>query len=226
MTSSAGIEYLHPAQIERRSFEIIAEELKNRRNTKTPVSAERSPLEEAILTRVIHTTADFDYDDTLVFTRDAAETGKSLLRNGACIVTDTRMVMAGINKNILKNYGGEVHCFMSDDDVAAAARVNGVTRAQAAVDKAASLSRPLVFAVGNAPTALLRINDLMLSGELDPQLIIGVPVGFVNVEFAKELFLNSPIPCIITRGRKGGSTVAAAIINALLYADRPVDGTV
>jgi precorrin-8X/cobalt-precorrin-8 methylmutase len=214
--SSAGIEYLSPDHIERRSFAIIAEELRIRRGTKVP--AERGPLEERILMRVIHATADFDYDDTIVFTHDAAETGKRLLRDGTCIVTDTRMAMAGINKTVLADYGGEVHCFMSDEDVAAAARANGVTRAQAAVDKAASLSRPLIFAVGNAPTALLRINDLMTSGKLAPRLIIGVPVGFVNVEPAKELFLNSPIPCIIARGRKGGSAVAAAIINALLYA--------
>jgi precorrin-8X/cobalt-precorrin-8 methylmutase len=129
------------------------------------------------------------------------------------------MAMAGINKTALARYGGAVHCFISDDDVAAAAKADGITRARAAVDKAAALSRPLVFAVGNAPTALLRINELVLGGRLEPCLIIAVPVGFVNVEYAKELFLDSPIPCIIARGRKGGSAVAAAIVNALLYVD-------
>ncbi|MDR1353889.1 MAG: precorrin-8X methylmutase [Treponema sp.] len=221
MNNNTAIECLSPPQIERRSFEIIAEELRNRRAAKTPAPAERSPLEETILMRVIHTTADFDYDDNLVFTRDAAAAGKSLLHAGTWIVTDTRMAMAGINKKILDQYGSEIRCFMSDDDVAAAARANGITRAQASVDKAVSLSRPLIFAIGNAPTALLRINDLAASGKLDPKLIIAVPVGFVNVIPAKELFLDSPIPCIIARGRKGGSAVAAAIINAMLYADRP-----
>jgi precorrin-8X/cobalt-precorrin-8 methylmutase len=215
-SGNAGL--LSPEAIERRSFEIIAEELKRRRSAKTPAPAPRGPLEELILTRVIHTTADFDYDDNLVFTNDAAATGRDLLHSGAWVVTDTRMAMAGINKNALAKYGGAVHCFISDDDVAEAARAEGVTRARAAVDKAASLSRPLVFVIGNAPTALLRINDLVLSGKLAAKLIIAVPVGFVNVESAKELFLDSPIPCIIARGRKGGSAVGAAIINAMFYA--------
>ena len=211
-------EFLGPGAIERRSFEIIAEELRNRRGVKVPAPAPRTPLEESILMRVIHTTADFDYEDNLVFTHDAAAVGKTLLHNGAWIVTDTRMAMAGINKDALARYGGAVHCFISDDDVAAAAKTDGITRARAAVDKAAALPRPVIFVVGNAPTALLRINELVLSGKLNPPLIIGVPVGFVNVESAKELFLDSPIPCIIARGKKGGSAVAAAIVNALLYA--------
>jgi precorrin-8X/cobalt-precorrin-8 methylmutase len=219
MKNNDAGEFLGPDAIERRSFEIIAEELRGRRGIKVPVPAPRTPLEELILVRVIHTTADFDYDDNLVFTHDAAAVGQTLLRNGALIVTDTRMAMAGINKNALARYGCAVHCFIADDDVAAAAKANGITRARAAVDKAAALSRPVIFAVGNAPTALLRINELVLSGDLEPKLIIGVPVGFVNVEFAKELFLDSPVPCIIARGRKGGSAVAAAIVNAMLYGD-------
>jgi precorrin-8X/cobalt-precorrin-8 methylmutase len=123
----------------------------------------------------------------------------------------------GINKKVLAKYGGEAFCFMADDDVAAAAEAGGVTRAQASVDKAASLAGPLVFAVGNAPTALIRIHDLIAREALEPSLVIAAPVGFVNVEASKELFLDSPVPCIIARGRKGGSAVAAAIVNALLY---------
>ena len=218
MKNSDNAELLSPETIERRSFEIIAEELRNRRGVKVPAPAPRSPLEELILMRVIHTTADFDYDDNLVFTNNAAAVGKDLLHSGAWVVTDTRMAMAGINKNALAKYGGAVQCFISDGDVAAAARAEGVTRARAAVDKAASLPQPFVFVVGNAPTALLRINELVLSEKLAAKLIIAVPVGFVNVESAKELFLDSPIPCIIARGRKGGSAVGAAIINAMLYA--------
>lgn len=215
---NGGTELLNPGAIERKSFEIIAEELERRRGVKTPSSPPRGPLEEAVLMRVIHTTADFDYDENLVFTHNAAAAGRDLLRSGAWVVTDTRMAMAGINKDALAEYGGAVRCFISDDDVAAAARAEGVTRARAAVDKAASLNRPLVFAVGNAPTALLRINELVSSGKLAAKLVIAVPVGFVNVESAKELFLDSPVPCIIARGRKGGSAVGAAIVNALLYA--------
>jgi len=172
---------------------------------------------------VIHTTADFDFDENLVFTNNAAETALDLLRAGTLIITDTQMAMTGINKKALTRYHGEVQCFMSDDDVAQAAASGGTTRAQAAVDKAASLDRPLIFAAGNAPTALLRLHCLIQAGRIKPRLVIAVPVGFVNVVESKELFMDSPIPAIIARGRKGGSPVAAAIINALLnYTATPV----
>ncbi|MDR2433983.1 MAG: precorrin-8X methylmutase [Treponema sp.] len=213
MKNSLSTEYLDPAEIEKRSFEIIKEELNKRRGTQAP----RTPLEEAVLMRVIHSTADFDYDHNLVFTHDAAAEGVRLLHTGSRIVTDTQMALAGINKKALAKYGGQAFCFISDDDVAAAARAGKVTRSRTSVDKAASLPEPLIFVVGNAPTALLRIHELVVSGTLEPKLIIGVPVGFVNVEASKELFLDSSVPCIIARGRKGGSNVAAAIVNALLY---------
>jgi precorrin-8X/cobalt-precorrin-8 methylmutase len=176
----------------------------------------RSPVEEAIIKRVFHTTADFDFDENLVFTNGAAETALDLLRSGTLIITDTQMAMTGINKKALARYHGEVQCFMADDDVAQAAVSQGTTRAQAAVDKTASLDRPLIFAAGNAPTALIRLHELIQTERIKPRLVIAVPVGFVNVEESKELFMDSPIPAIIARGRKGGSPVAAAIINALL----------
>jgi precorrin-8X/cobalt-precorrin-8 methylmutase len=127
------------------------------------------------------------------------------------------MALSGINKRALAEYGSSVLCFIADDDVARAASVNHTTRSAAAVDKAAALKEPLVFAIGNAPTALLRIRDLVREGALKPEAIIGVPVGFVNVVEAKEAILELDIPCIVAQGRKGGSPIAAAIINALLY---------
>jgi precorrin-8X/cobalt-precorrin-8 methylmutase len=204
--------YIRPEDIERRSFEIIGGELAKRGDRKA-----RTPLEESVIRRVIHTTADFDFDDTMVFTHDAARAAFDLLRSGIDIVTDTMMAMTGINKTVFAKSGGAVRCFIADGDVAEAAKQNGVTRATAAVDKAASLARPLIFAVGNAPTALLRIHELLNRGKLDAKLVIAVPVGFVNVAEAKDLFLTADIPCIIARGGKGGSAVAAAIVNALLY---------
>ena len=139
------------------------------------------------------------------------------IRNGACIVTDTQMAKAGINKNELKKHGGEVFCFMSDDDVREMAKKNHSTRARASMDKAAGLDKPLIFAIGNAPTALIRLYELIQEGKLKPELIIGVPVGFVNVVQSKELIMQCDVPYIVARGRKGGSNVAAAISNALLY---------
>lgn len=205
------MKYTLPADIERRSLEIIAEELRRRD------SPPRSPLETAVLKRVIHTTADFDFAECLVFTHNAAETGRAFLRNGAVVITDTQMARAGINKKTLEQYGGRVRCFIADPDVAEAAQERETTRAAAAVDKAAEQSPSAVFAVGNAPTALIRIAELVREGRLTPGLVIAVPVGFVNVAESKELFMDMPFPCIIARGRKGGSAVAAAIINGLLY---------
>ncbi|MDR2658589.1 MAG: precorrin-8X methylmutase [Spirochaetaceae bacterium] len=205
--------YTKPEDIERRSFEIIGRELAERGNYRV-----RQPLEDAVIKRVIHTTADFDFDDNIVFTYNAAQAAFDFLRSGIDIVTDTMMALTGINKKVLaKAGGGSVHCFMADDDVAETAKRNGTTRAAASVDKAAAAGKPLLFAVGNAPTALVRIHELLNEKKLDAKLVIAAPVGFVNVVEAKELFLDAGIPCIIARGRKGGSAVAAAIVNALLY---------
>jgi precorrin-8X/cobalt-precorrin-8 methylmutase len=209
---------MRPEDIERRSLEIIGKELAERRNGRV-----KPALEDAVIKRVIHTTADFDFDDNIVFTHDAAQAAFDLLRSGIDIVTDTMMALTGINKTAFSKVSGNsarVHCFMADDDVAAAAARDGTTRAAASVDKAASLGKPLIFAAGNAPTALIRIHELINKNILDAKLVIAAPVGFVNVVEAKELFLNAGIPCIIARGRKGGSAVAAAIVNALLYFDR------
>lgn len=210
MERKSKIEYLLPEEIEKRSFEIITEELKKR-----GISL---PSEQEMITkRVIHTSADFDYADTLVYSKDAVAIAKELLKNGADIVTDTNMALAGINKKALAKLGGQAHCFMADEDVARLAKERGVTRAVVSMEKAKNIEKPVVFAVGNAPTALIRLYEMMQESNWHPAFVIGVPVGFVNVEAAKELIMETEIPYIINRGRKGGSNVAAAICNALLY---------
>lgn len=202
-------EPMKPMEIEQRSFEIITELLGNR---------VLDPENELVIKRVIHTTADFDYADNLTFSDHAVQKGIAALKGGCDIVTDTQMAKAGINKTILASLGGEVHCFMSDPDVAQEAKSRGVTRASVSMEKAAALEKPCIFAIGNAPTALLSLEQLMEEGKAAPALIIGVPVGFVNVEMSKELIIAAArAPYIIARGRKGGSNVAAAICNALLY---------
>ena len=202
------IENIKPGDIEKRSFEIITELLGERR---------LEPENEQVIKRVIHTTADFDYVDNLVFSPHAVARGIEALRSGCDIVTDTQMARSGINKTILGRLGGQVHCFMSDADVAAEAKERGITRAFVSMERAAALDKPCIFAVGNAPTALVSLHQLMEAGKLDPALIIGVPVGFVNVVESKELILGDDVPFIVARGRKGGSNVAAAICNAMLY---------
>lgn len=203
------LEKIKPMEIEARSFEIITQILGDR---------VLDPENELVIKRAIHTTADFDYADNLVFSEHAVKTGIEALRAGCDIVTDTQMAKAGINKTILASLGGEVHCFMSDADVAAEAKARGVTRAFVSMEKAARLQKPCTFAIGNAPTALAALEELMEADALHPALIIGVPVGFVNVVESKELILaQHRAPYIIARGRKGGSNVAAAICNALLY---------
>ncbi len=206
-------EYVRPADIEKRSMAIIAEELGDR---------VFDPLQEPVIKRVIHTTADFDYADNLCFSDGAVREGLEALRHGAVIVTDTQMAKAGINKRTAKLYDVSIECFMSDPDVAEAAKQNGTTRAQASMEKAATLygsqrERPLIIAAGNAPTALIALKSLIDEQKIRPALVIGVPVGFVNVVYAKELIMTAGIPFIVARGRKGGSNVAAAICNALLY---------
>ena len=202
------IENIKPMDIEKRSFEIITEILGDRK---------LDPENELVIKRVIHTSADFDYVDNLVFSEHAVTKGIEALRNGCDIVTDTQMARSGINKTILGKLGGEVHCFMSDPDVAAEAKERGITRAIVSMEHAAKLPKPCIFAIGNAPTALISLKEQMDAGILHPALIIGVPVGFVNVVESKELIIASDVPHIVARGRKGGSNVAAAICNAMLY---------
>ena len=202
------LETVKPADIEKRSFEIITELLGDQ---------VLDPVQEPVIKRVIHTTADFSYVESLCFSPQAVERGIQALKDGCDIVTDTQMAKAGINKTILGRLGGHVHCFMSDPDVAALAKERGVTRAMVSMERAAQLEKPCIFAIGNAPTALICLHELIQSGTATPALIIGVPVGFVNVVESKELILTDPVPHIVARGRKGGSNVAAAICNALLY---------
>ena len=204
------IEHLLPEQIEQRSFEIIDGELKKRGIV--------LPKEQEMITnRVIHTTADFECTDTLTFSEGAVGIARELLKKGADIVTDTNMALSGINKRSLAGLGGEVHCYMADETVAKLARERGTTRAAVSMEIAAKIQKPVIFAVGNAPTALIQIYEMMQGSDWRPAFVIGVPVGFVNVEVAKELILQTDVPFIINRGRKGGSNVAAAICNALIY---------
>ena len=202
------LEHIAPMDIEKRSFEIITELLGEKW---------LDPENEPVIKRAIHTTADFDYADNLVFSPHAVQRGMEALRGGCDIVTDTQMAKAGINKTILGRLGGQVHCFMSDEDVAREAKARGVTRAIVSMERAARLPKPCIFAIGNAPTALICLRELIDAGKLNPALIVGVPVGFVNVVESKELILELDTPHIVARGRKGGSNVAAAICNAMLY---------
>lgn len=196
-----------PNEIEKRSFEIIEEELK----------LELDPIKKPIIKRVIHTTADFSYAESLCFSENAVELALDSIKNGASIVTDTNMGKSGINKKALEKFGGQVYCFMADEDVAEKAKESGVTRATISMEKSAQMNEDFIYAIGNAPTALISLYKLIEEQKIAPKLIIGVPVGFVNVVEAKELIMKAKVPYIVARGRKGGSNVAAAICNALIY---------
>lgn len=204
------IEHLRPEEIEKRSFEIISEEL-NSRGIILPKE------QEMVTKRAIHTSADFDYAHTLTYSKDAVAIAQKLILNGADIVTDTNMALSGINKRTLKTFGGEVHCFMADEEVARIAKERGTTRAAVSMEKASKIDKPVIFAVGNAPTALIQLYEMIEAGTFTPAFVIGVPVGFVNVEAAKELIMETDVPYIVNRGRKGGSNIAAAICNAIIY---------
>lgn len=204
------IENVLPQDIEKKSFEIIESELPH------PIDEKLAP----VIKRVIHTTADFDYVDNLYFSKNAFDNAITALKKGVTIITDTNMAKSGINKSALGKLGCKVECFMADEDVANEAKQRGTTRATVSMEKAAMLESktgPQIYAIGNAPTALIEIERLMTEGKLHPVLVIGVPVGFVNVVAAKELIIESGVECIVARGRKGGSNVAAAIVNALMY---------
>ena len=202
-----------PGDIERTSMEIISRELEERGITVPPEQA-------AVVKRVIHTTADFDFAQTLRFSENAVALGVAALNKGTNIVTDTNMARAGVSRPSLTKLGGEVFCYMADEDVAQQAKTRGTTRAVAAMEKMAREQPGAIVAVGNAPTALLKLAELM-EGGLRPTLVIAAPVGFVNVVESKERILEvclaRQVPIIAAMGRKGGSAVAAAICNALLY---------
>jgi len=197
-----------PMDIEKRSMEIIGEELGQ---------LHLDPELEPIIKRVIHTSADFDYARNLLFSDGVVAKALEALAKGVTIVTDTNMACVGINKPGLNSLGGKTVCFMSDPDVALRAKEAGSTRAAACMEKACAIQGPLIIAVGNAPTALVRLDELVKEGKINPVLVIGVPVGFVNVVESKEIIMKTGVPYIVARGRKGGSNVAAAICNALIY---------
>jgi Precorrin isomerase len=201
-------EIMTPREIEAKSMETITVEL-NGRTWPEP--------EFSIVKRCIHTSADFDYADNLCFSENAARIGVEALRNGADIVTDTKMAAAGINKNKLSSLGGEVHCFISDPDVVEEAKSRGCTRSTVSMERGAKLGKPTIFVIGNAPTALIELHRLINEEGLKPALIVGVPVGFVNVVESKELIMTDDVPYIVAKGRKGGSNIGASIINAMLY---------
>lgn len=196
-----------PMEIEKRSMEIIESAL--------PLGIPED--NKAVVKRVIHCTADFDYAKNLTFSVNAVKKALDALRGGCDIVTDTQMALSGINKAAAAKLGCTVHCFMSDPDVAEQAKERGCTRAVVSMEKASKLNKPLIFAIGNAPTALLKIRELIDTGKNTPLLVIGVPVGFVNIIESKEAIMETDIPFIVSKGRKGGSNVAAAIVNALMY---------
>ncbi len=205
-------EILAPREIEEKSMATITAEL-NGRTWPEP--------EFSVVKRCIHTSADFDYADNLVFGKDSANKGVEVFRNGCVVVTDTKMAAAGINKNAIAKHDGDVQCYISDADVIEEAKARGCTRATVSMEKACKLDKPVVIAVGNAPTALIELDKLIREGKIMPALVIGVPVGFVNVVESKELIIDTceefGIPYIVAKGRKGGSNIAATICNALLY---------
>ena len=203
-----AFEIVTPREIEQRSMETITKEL-NGRTWPEP--------EFSVIKRCIHTSADFDYADNLCFSPNACQIGIEALKNGADIVTDTKMAMSGINKNKLSTFGGEVHCYISDPDVVEEAKARGCTRSTVSMERGARIKKPVIFVVGNAPTALIELDRLIKEGKVKPALIVGVPVGFVNVVESKELIMQAGVPYIVARGRKGGSNIAATICNALLY---------
>ena len=207
------MEYRRPAEIERRSMELIDEELARRGLVLDQTLA-------PVIRRVIHASADFDFAEQMTFTEGAVEHGVRSLLRGTTIVTDTNMALAGISKPGLKKLGGKALCFMADADVAEQAEKQETTRAVISVRKASEIAPGCIYAVGNAPTALFELIRQMEQG-FRPALLIGVPVGFVNVVEAKKALLayceDRRIPAILAMGRKGGSTIAAAICNALIY---------
>ncbi|SFU05640.1 precorrin-8X methylmutase [Kosakonia arachidis] len=206
------MDYLQqPQAIEAKSFVIIGEIIQQTR----PDYCFASPLHEAVIKRVIHTTADFDWLDILWFSDDALQHLCGAITQGCTLYTDTTMALSGINKRLLAQSGGEVRCYISDPRVVRKAKEEGITRSMAAVDLALAEAEAeeKIFVFGNAPTALFRL----LEHKVPVSGVVGVPVGFVGAAESKEALVESGLPTIASRGRKGGSNVAAAIVNALLY---------
>lgn len=204
----------NPQLIETESFKIIQEII----DQEFPDYIFSSAKEEKIIKRVIHTSADFDYLKNLVFSNDViSELEKFFLGGDGTIFTDTTMALSGINKRLLDKLGIRYECYIADPEVAEQAKAKGMTRSMAGIERAATISGPKLFVIGNAPTAIFKLLELHKQGELNTVAVIGTPVGFVGAAESKEALLESDLPAIIARGRKGGSNVAAAIINAMLY---------
>jgi len=201
-----------PEEIERASMAIIGREMGDWAGP-----AENLP----VLRRVIHTTADFDFVRNLLFSPNAVRLGREALRRGVTVVTDTAMAAAGIGKPAAARWGVSVVCRMADPDVRDEALRRGVTRAVVSMERAAAETPDAIFAIGNAPTALIRLCELVREGAARPSLVVGVPVGFVNVVESKEMLAATDVPYIAAMGRKGGSPVASAVVNALLYGMEP-----
>lgn len=206
------MEYIKiPENIEKKSFEIITEELGNR--------IDHLPEEtHPIIKRVIHTTADFEYADLLHFSPEAIQSAATALTKGYNIYCDTQMIANGLSRKTLEKFGGEAYSLVSDEEVIKLSKERGVTRSIVGMEKAAQCRDTKIFLIGNAPTALFRLKELIEEGKLEkPALVVGVPVGFVGAEESKEIFLDSDIPYITVKGRKGGSPVAVAILHGILY---------
>jgi len=198
---------MKPHEIEQLSFQIIDGEAGDH-----GFSMDQWP----VVRRVIHTSADFEWQQMIRFHPQAIESGVSAIRSGFPIITDTNMARAGIRQRDLARFGGTVNCYMTDERVAETAARKGITRAKAAVDVAAPALSGGIYVVGNAPTALLRLVELIDQGTLRPALVVGLPVGFVNAAESKALLLECDVPHVTNVGRKGGSNVAAAVVNALI----------
>jgi precorrin-8X/cobalt-precorrin-8 methylmutase len=197
---------MKPDEIEELSFKVIDDEA-GRHNF--------SPDQWSIVRRMIHTSADFEYMESIRFHKDAIARGLEAIRNGENIVTDTNMARVGIRKSDLERFGTEVKCFMTDSEVCRIASKTGTTKAKAAVDAAIPDMENGIYVIGNAPTALLRLIELVKEKKAKPALIIGLPVGFVNAADSKANLIEMDYPYISNIGRKGGSNIAASVVNAL-----------
>jgi precorrin-8X/cobalt-precorrin-8 methylmutase len=204
---TTGGQGMKPNEIERASFAMIDQEAGSH-----PFSAEQW----AIVRRMIHTSADFEYTRSTRFHSEAVSAGIDAIRGGAAVYTDTNMARTGIRQKEVERFGGSVQCHMATEAVARRAAEKGITRARAAVDVVAHALDNAVYVVGNAPTALLRLIELIRQGRIRPSLVIGLPVGFVNAAESKETLLSVDVPYITNVGRKGGSNVAASVVNALI----------
>ena len=203
----------NPMAIETKSFEIIQGIIDEMR----PGYEFKNEVEEKIIKRAIHTTADFEYLDILKISETAVESIKDALLNGATIYTDTNMALSGINKTRLKALGVEVKCYVSDETVSAMAKEKEMTRSMAAVEYAAAQEGRKIFVLGNAPTALYKVMEMKAEGRLDVDAVVGVPVGFVGAAETNDTLKQTNIQYILSKGHKGGSNLAAAIINAIVY---------